>query len=659
NWPGWRAGGDPAGGQPSRLLVGPLAVGLPVAALVVLLSVVAGVAAPIDPADRFDPREHSRPPVDDIALLNPLVRVRTQLETQEPVGLFTVRAAPQIDIWPAEAWPAGTAPRLRIAALGDFDGASWRNDGDYVAVDRVLPRPDDQPEPTVELLDVHLEVTFDDYDEVMLPTVGQPTTIELAGVRGDERRGPAFDPAAGAVAVLAPPRADSHLTLTTQVPVPAEERLASATVATGAAADAFRVLPNLPADLRAQLLALARRVTDGQTTAYAKLVALADYLRDARRFPYDLGATPGHSYARLIGLLAGADQVAHRGYAEQHAAAFAVLARSLGFPARVSVGYLLPERATTADGALEVTSHHAHAWPEVLFDGIGWVAFEPTDTSDLTRSISREPPPSAATPESATEGDEGQNPAVIAPERRRLLPGAGADDGGLGWPYLLLIGLGAAALAAPLLVAAEKTRRRVTRRHRGGPGDQVLGAWWEARDRLGEVGVPRSAALTGQELVRAVAAQPRTAPAAGPLRQLAALTDEVVFGVDGPRGGDPARAWALVGEIRAALRPAMGWSGRVRALLDPRTLARPPAGAPVAAVAAGSPDDLASVPAAGAAPAAPTDPAQVPGPQAGPPMAGAAAAPTAPGGPADFLAHWYWSRGRPQRESGRGFADPG
>ncbi len=53
----------------------------------------------------------------------------------------------------------------------------------------------------------------------------------------------------------------------------------------------------------------------------------------------------------------------------------AVMARELGIPARVAVGFLQPER----DGDSWVYSaHDLHAWPELFFPGSGWVRFEPT-----------------------------------------------------------------------------------------------------------------------------------------------------------------------------------------------------------------------------------------------------------------------------------------
>ena len=63
------------------------------------------------------------------------------------------------------------------------------------------------------------------------------------------------------------------------------------------------------------------------------------------------------------------------------AGAFALMARTLGMPSRIVVGFLPGEfTGDTVDGqrVAEVTTGQLHAWPEVYFEGVGWVAFEPT-----------------------------------------------------------------------------------------------------------------------------------------------------------------------------------------------------------------------------------------------------------------------------------------
>lgn len=63
------------------------------------------------------------------------------------------------------------------------------------------------------------------------------------------------------------------------------------------------------------------------------------------------------------------------GYCTYFATAFALLARAEGIPARYVQGYCVPMQA---EETATVTSDMAHAWPEVYFENVGWVPFEPT-----------------------------------------------------------------------------------------------------------------------------------------------------------------------------------------------------------------------------------------------------------------------------------------
>ena len=71
------------------------------------------------------------------------------------------------------------------------------------------------------------------------------------------------------------------------------------------------------------------------------------------------------------------------GYCVHYASAFALMARTLDMPSRIVVGYLPGvNTSTVVDGqnVRSVLSGQLHSWPEVYFDGIGWVAFEPTNS---------------------------------------------------------------------------------------------------------------------------------------------------------------------------------------------------------------------------------------------------------------------------------------
>ena len=69
--------------------------------------------------------------------------------------------------------------------------------------------------------------------------------------------------------------------------------------------------------------------------------------------------------------------VTRRGFCEHYAAAFVVLMRAAGVPARVVTGYQGGE-LNPVDGFLVVRQSDAHAWAEVWLAGRGWTRVDPT-----------------------------------------------------------------------------------------------------------------------------------------------------------------------------------------------------------------------------------------------------------------------------------------
>ncbi len=115
----------------------------------------------------------------------------------------------------------------------------------------------------------------------------------------------------------------------------------------------------------------------GARQPYLVARILQDWFRS--EFEYSLEISPGHGSAALENFLE--DRI---GYCEQFAAAFVAMARSQGVPSRVAVGFTPGIQRTP--GVYTVQGRHAHAWPEVWFDGLGWVPFEPTPGRGLPGS---------------------------------------------------------------------------------------------------------------------------------------------------------------------------------------------------------------------------------------------------------------------------------
>ena len=125
----------------------------------------------------------------------------------------------------------------------------------------------------------------------------------------------------------------------------------------------------LPDDVPDTVSDTAAEVTAGATTDYDRLIALQNWFRD--NFEYSTEVQSGHGNDAIENFL----QI-RKGYCEQFAATFAVMARTLGIPSRVAVGYT--QGRLRSDGWYSVLGRNSHAWPEIWFDGIGWVDFEPT-----------------------------------------------------------------------------------------------------------------------------------------------------------------------------------------------------------------------------------------------------------------------------------------
>ena len=105
---------------------------------------------------------------------------------------------------------------------------------------------------------------------------------------------------------------------------------------------------------------------------------MSEYLRNS--YTYDLSVPPQRKSMDAVEYFLFEEQ---RGYCEQFASSLAVMARSLGIPARIATGYA-PGEYNPFTGLYEVKASDAHAWVEVYFPGYGWSAFDPTPADDAT-----------------------------------------------------------------------------------------------------------------------------------------------------------------------------------------------------------------------------------------------------------------------------------
>jgi transglutaminase-like putative cysteine protease len=161
----------------------------------------------------------------------------------------------------------------------------------------------------------------------------------------------------------------------------------------------------LPDNLPQRVRVLAERITAKYSTPYDKATAIEQYLRTNIKYNDRVSAPPptrdGVDYTLF-------DRP--EGYCNYYASVMAVLARSVGIPARVASGYSLGEYK---DGAFHVVEANAHSWPELYFPGYGWVEFEPTaNKPEIQRP--KKPAPAPENPdldESAAEARRKRSPS--------------------------------------------------------------------------------------------------------------------------------------------------------------------------------------------------------------------------------------------------------
>jgi transglutaminase-like putative cysteine protease len=136
----------------------------------------------------------------------------------------------------------------------------------------------------------------------------------------------------------------------------------------------------LPGTVTPRTVELARAITSGAETQYDKAKALERWLRENIVYTEDVNFPPADRDVVDYVLFD-----TRAGYCEYYASAFIVMARTLGLPARMVTGFFPADRDAELGGFL-YRERNAHAWPEVYFEGYGWIPFEPTaGRSEISR----------------------------------------------------------------------------------------------------------------------------------------------------------------------------------------------------------------------------------------------------------------------------------
>jgi transglutaminase-like putative cysteine protease len=403
-------------------------------------------------------------PGNDSISVTPIVDIRPALLRNPPATLFTVRAD-EPAYW-------------RMLSLDTFDGQVW-SAGDYTGSQgRVV-----SGQATLTSVDTPgSRLLEQDFEIAELAEPWLPAAFEPAEVRFDitEEGGSAVHDEESEMLVR---RIDTHpgyrYGVVSRISDPDPADLDSSFVARQLSG--YTQYLQLPENLPPRIEELAQEIGQGET-AYRRVLAIQNYLQT---FDYDERAPRGHGSNHILNFL----EETQRGFCEQFAGTMAVLVRSLGYPARVAVGFLPGEQDDS--GRWVVTTEHIHAWVEVLFPGFGWLAFEPTPRGDNPvdplywdpgrvggpndpeplRPGVPVPPPGATQGRGQQEFGDAQAPAtpITAPTEvaERRSP----------WVRLVLGLLTLAAVAAVAIPAGKRLARYLAVRRARTPRDRVAAAW--------------------------------------------------------------------------------------------------------------------------------------------------------------------------------------
>ncbi|QDW29140.1 transglutaminase domain-containing protein [Arthrobacter sp. KBS0702] len=471
--------------------------------------------------------------------LNPMISLGNSLRSPTGTGRITY------------ATNAATAPYLRSVTVDGFDGDSWspddRDASRRLGTGRIDPGVDSTVEEQVRVVTA---VNTGQFTSPYLPVPYAPEAVN--GLTGRWT----WDPATLSIKGVDLNSRNQQYVVMSVAPKLSAATLAQASAPARGIPDIFTRIPgNVPQIVRQT----ADAVTAGSSTGYAKAMAIQKYLRSVE-FRYSLqspvqGGYDGNGLSVLSDFLAQKS-----GYCIHFASAMAVMARLEGIPSRVAVGYA-PGRPTGAtvsipgQGALpeyEVDARDAHAWPELYFQGVGWVAFEPTPSRGVVPAYAVEPAaPSGASTNQNNDGlipkDDPKPSAAPAPAPLPL-PGPGGEAGSGNRLIPLLYGTGGVLLVLLLLatpaLARGGLRRRRLKLAGAGQSGAAAPAWAELLDLATDFRVPPR----DSESPRHFAARLRGSSAlGGPVVGPDALGGPVV-GPDAP-GGAEAGAQAAVAEL--------------------------------------------------------------------------------------------------------------
>jgi transglutaminase-like putative cysteine protease len=525
------------------------------AALIVPIAVAAGSHLP---GARSDPLVDTRNRRSGLEVLSPLVDIQARLVNNGNTELFKVKAS-EPAYW-------------RLTSLSDFDGTQWTSTADFRNAGPILQRG--------RALGRVVDQTF------TIASLGnQWAPAAYSARRLDSQQPFLYDDDSGTLLF----DGGNNLIRDMSYDVTSVESTLQANDLEGvsAASPPDSRYVELPLDFPDDLRKLAHEITADASTPYEQALALQNWFVD--NFRYDVNVPWGNSDRSMIAFIN-----AKVGFCQQFAGTYAALARAIGLPSRVAIGFTPGD--VDGDGVYHVKGKHAHAWPEVWFDGVGWVLFEPTPgrgapgaesytgrqfaqsggTFDGTSDQVDGGPTNGdagVTSQSTVPGQAG-GPSINTDEvpggQLPAVPTADATaESGRNVPVtVFLVIVGVLLLAGAWMLLMPPIARRIHRsRHHRSPAEAVVDDWHQATAALGAVGAPRRAHETPSEHAtrawRIIGIDERA------LDELAAQATAAAYRPTVPQHLAD-RSAVLRSQIVKMLRGQMTWKTKLMAHLDPR-----------------------------------------------------------------------------------------
>jgi transglutaminase-like putative cysteine protease len=486
-----------------------------------------------------------------VQTFDPIVRVGANLRNTASSPVMTYRTT------------ASLPGYLRLTSLDQFDGNNFTERQLTAPADATVSEnlPIEAPQGQVVTTAVTMS-TGAEYRWLPIPVTALGVSV------GSDWR---YDP--GTATIFSATTNTTALTYTVRsVPErPSSAQLRSAPRAGAALAPDLSVPDSLPKSVGE----LADRVTRKSTSRFDKAVDIQNFLTSPR-FSYDTSVPANTSSHALADFLLQS----RSGFCQQFATSMAVMARLEGIPARVAVGFT---RGKQQGDSWLVTTHDAHAWPELWFEGYGWLAFEPTPRGDgqavaPAYSIASshhghdhakgdQGPKSTSSPRSKPTGpalpDQGSNGSAGSVGRHPRSATATVELA-LVWLLVLAFALGVLVPATVRVIRRQRRLRRLD-----DPAHAAADAWAEVRDSVIDLGLPwddaRSPRQIATTLLAALDATPKTSEA---LLRLAKAEEVSRYAATPAALSDARRDVTMVRAAAAATRTR---AQQVRAWVLPRS----------------------------------------------------------------------------------------